>query len=59
MLPLLAVHATWVAVQNNQQDRFLSVDELVGNKSSQPMSKMEMISNLMIAHEAAMKRKGS
>ena len=48
-LPLLAVHATWVAVQQRQEKKMLNLDELMGTKgkgADGPMSKTEMLTQV-------------
>jgi hypothetical protein len=45
-LPMLAVHATWVAVQQRQEKRMLSIEKLMGKEevgSSGPMTKAGML----------------
>lgn len=47
-LPLLAIHATWVAVQQ-RSEKMLDLDKLMGankNKTSGPMSKTEMLTEM-------------
>lgn len=48
-LPLLAIQATWAAVQQRQEKKMLSIEKLMGTDDKQasgPMSKTEMLTEV-------------
>jgi len=63
-LPLLAVHATWVAVQMKQEKKLLDIDKLMGKKElGGTMSRSEMLTEVgkladfHAQHKAKLKKK--
>jgi len=63
-LPLLAIHATWVAVQQRQDKKLLDIDKLMGKKEiggkqsrSDMLTEVGRLADFHAKHKARLKKK--